>query len=98
VREGSGERRGSTMQESAGVRVAMHRFFDRSSANDVAAFSDVVELGDATLVMGTAPGEVVREEDRLRFGFEFEGPSMASMGVPDEEAIELQARFGTTPA
>jgi ketosteroid isomerase-like protein len=51
----------------------MHRFLDRLSAKDVSAFHQLVELGTATLVLGTAPGEVVREEERLRAGFEAEG-------------------------
>jgi SnoaL-like domain len=61
------------MQESVGVREAMHRFFDRLSAKDVSAFYELVEEGEATLVLGTAPEEVIREEERLRFGFEAEG-------------------------
>jgi hypothetical protein len=51
------------MQESTAVREAMHRFFDRLSTKDVSAFYDLVELGEATLVLGTAPGEIVREEN-----------------------------------
>jgi len=138
------------MKESTAVRDAMHRFFDRLSANDVSAFYDLVEVGDATLVLGTAPGEIVRDEERLRFGFEFEGLTMkpgeehgaweegtvgcyvgepiitlpngtkqswrmttvwhrsgdtwklvhmhASVGVPDEEVADLQARWGTAPS
>lgn len=65
------------MQESSGIRQAMHRFFDRLSAGDVAAFYELVELGEATMVLGTAPGEIVTEEVRLRFGFEAEGLELA---------------------
>ena len=65
------------MQESIGVREAMHRFFDRLSAKDVSAFYELVEVGEATVVLGTAPGEVIREEERLRFGFEAEGMTIA---------------------
>lgn len=138
------------MEESTEIIQTMHRFFDRLSAKDVTAFYQLVELGEATLVLGTAPGEIVREEDRLRFGFELEGLTVepglnhgawqeggvgwyvgeptvtwpdgtkqawrmttiwhrtddqwkdvhmhASVGVPDEEVAELQARWGTTPA
>ena len=49
------------MKDSKAVRDAMRRFFDRLSANDVSAFHDLVEVGDTTLVLGTAPGEVVRK-------------------------------------
>ena len=128
----------------------MHKFFDRLSASDVPAFYDLVDLGEASLVMGTAPGEIVTEEERLRFGFEAEGLALspgiehgaweegnlgwyvgepivtlpdgsklswrittvwrrsaevwklvhmhASVGVPDDEVSELQARWGTTPS
>lgn len=61
------------MKESTEIIQAMHRFFDRVSAKDIQAFYQLVELGEATLVLGTAPGEIVREEERLRFGFELEG-------------------------
>lgn len=44
---------------------------ERLSAKDVTAFDDVV--GTGTLTIGTAPGEWVTEESRLRFGFETEG-------------------------
>jgi hypothetical protein len=43
------------------------------SRGDVASFDDVVSSDPATLVIGTGPGEWVRERDRLRFGFEAEG-------------------------
>jgi hypothetical protein len=51
----------------------MLRFYDRLSAGDVAVFDEIVSSHPATLVIGTAPGEWVRERDRLRFGFETEG-------------------------
>jgi len=61
------------MQESAEVRDAMVRFFDRLSAGDVASFDDVVAQHPGVVVIGTAPGEWVRDRDRLRDGFEAEG-------------------------
>lgn len=61
------------MQESAEVRDAMVRFFDRLSVGDVASFDDVVSSDPSVVVIGTAPGEWVLERDRLRFGFEAEG-------------------------
>jgi SnoaL-like domain len=61
------------MQQSAEVRDAMLRFYDRLSASDVASFDQLVSQDPATLVIGTAPGEWVTDRDRLRFGFETEG-------------------------
>ena len=116
----------------------------------VAAFhcTVTVSLHEATVVIGTAPGEWVTERPRLRFGFETEGITLApgprptgyeagtmgwftdepwfgfpggggmrtrvtgvvhrederwkvihlhfSVGVPDEEVQELQARWGVS--
>jgi hypothetical protein len=45
------------MQQSAEVRDAMLRFYDRLSASDVASFDQLVSQEPATLVSGTAPGE-----------------------------------------
>ena len=137
------------MHDSAAVRDAMVRFYDRLSAGDVASFDDLVSAHPATLVIGTAPGEWVTERDRLRFGFEAEGlriepgapnayeegalgwvvdePTFffpdgsamktrltavlhrdtnawklahmhVSVGVPDEEVVQLQQRWGTAPS
>ena len=54
------------MQQSADVRDAMLRFYDRLSASDVESFEELV-------IIGTAPGEWVTERERMRFGFEAEG-------------------------
>lgn len=138
------------MKQSDNVGSAAHGFFDRLSVGDVGGFYDTVELADSTLVLGTAPGEVVTEEARLRFGFELEGLTMtpvseygcweegtlgwwvgevavglpggariswrltmifhqqgetwklahmhASVAVPDNEVVDLQKRWGTTPS
>lgn len=61
------------MRRSAPVRDALRRFYDRVSANDVASFDELVSDDPAVLVIGTAPGEWIRERDRLRFGFETVG-------------------------
>ena len=61
------------MQQSADVRDAMLRFYDRLSASDVESFEDLVSQEPATLIIGTAPGEWVTERERMRFGFEAEG-------------------------
>ena len=134
------------MQQSAGVRDAMLRFYDRLSASDVASFDQLVSQEPATLIIGTAPGEWVTERDRMRFGFETEGVRIqagepagyeegsmgwvvdepafffpdgsamktrltavlrredeawklvhmhVSVGVPDEEVVELQKRWSS---
>jgi hypothetical protein len=135
------------MRQSAEVREAMLRFYDRLSASDVASFDRLVSQEPATLVIGTAPGEWVTERDRLRFGFEAEGVRIeageplgyeegslgwvvdqprfflpdgsamqtrltavlrreggawklvhmhVSVGVPDDEVVELQQRWAST--
>lgn len=61
------------MRESMDVRNSMLRFYDRLSASDVGSFEELVSSGPATLIIGTAPGEIVTERDRMRFGFETEG-------------------------
>ncbi len=132
------------MQESTEVRDAWLEFCDRLSAGDVSSFDRVVSGHPATVVIGTAPGEIVRERERLRYGFEAEGVRLtpgrpeayaegslgwltdeatfgfpdgstmvtrmtavfhredgnwrlvhmhASVGVPDEEVVELQRRW-----
>jgi SnoaL-like domain len=61
------------MKESQVVQDAMLHFYDRLSASDVGSFDQLVSSNPATVVIGTAPGEIVRERNRLRFGFETEG-------------------------
>jgi SnoaL-like protein len=144
---GSGSERRIEMQQSAEVRDAMLRFYDRLSASDVGSFDELVSQEPATLIIGTAPGEWVTERERMRFGFEAEGfriaagedaagyeegslgwfvdePSFVfpdgssvdtrltavmhqedgrwklvhmhvSVGVPDEEVVELQRRWSS---
>jgi hypothetical protein len=71
------------MQPSADVRGTMLRFYERLSAKDVAAFEGLVSADPVTLVIGTAPGELVTDRDRLRYGFEVEGVSLGAGSVPD---------------
>ena len=68
---GGSERR-IAMQQSVEVRDAMLRFCERLSAGDVASFDELVSQ-EATLIIGTAPGEWVTERERMRFSFEAEG-------------------------
>jgi len=135
------------MHESPAVRSAWLEFCDRLTAGDVESFDQVVSSDPATVVIGTAPGEIVRERERLRFGFEAEGVGLrsrspsayeegtlgwltdetdfvfpdgsaiacrmtalfrrederwkllhmhASVGVPDDEVLELQRRWGAS--
>ncbi|MDH5312842.1 MAG: nuclear transport factor 2 family protein [Actinomycetota bacterium] len=135
------------MQSSPDVRAAMLRFYDRLSAGDVDAFDSIVSSDPATVVIGTAIGEIHRDRAKLRAGFEAEGIELvasdpvayeeesmgwvideptfvfgdvgrvvtrltavfhregdtwklvhmhASVGVPDEEVFEFQARWGVT--
>jgi hypothetical protein len=60
------------MRQSEEVRDAMLRFCERLSAGDVASFDELVSQ-EATLIIGTTPGEWVTERNRMRFGFEAEG-------------------------
>jgi SnoaL-like domain len=60
------------VRQSEEVRGAMLRFCERLSAGDVASFDELVSQ-EATLIIGTAPGEWVTERARMRFGFEAEG-------------------------
>jgi hypothetical protein len=133
------------VQRSDGVRDGMLAFYEAVSSNDAGRFDELVEMGEATLVIGTAPGEFVRERERLLFGFEAEGYRLSpgpspvgyeegvlgwvvdepilhmgeneiqtrvtailrwsdakwkllhahfSVGVPDEEVVDLQRKWG----
>jgi len=64
--------KGMAMRQSEEVRDAMLRFCESLSAGDVASFEELVSQ-EATLIIGTAPGEWVTERDRMRFSFEAEG-------------------------
>ena len=66
------------MEESPNVRETLLRFFDRLSAGDVDAFDELVSSSPSTLIIGTAPGELVSDRARLRFGFEAEGVGLES--------------------
>ena len=61
------------MERSTDVREAMLRFYDRLSAGDVESFDSIVSSDPATVVIGTAIGEIHRDRAKLRFGFEAGG-------------------------
>lgn len=136
------------MEASTDVRDAVLGFYEGVSTKAIERFDDIVSTHDATLVIGTAPGEWVTERPKLRFGFETEGITLGagpdpmgyregsmgwfvdepwfgfpggsgmrtrvsavvkqeagrwkivhmhfSVGVPDEEVQELQARWGVS--
>jgi hypothetical protein len=136
------------METSTVVRDAVLGFYDGVTSKAVERFDDIVSAEEATLVIGTAPGEWVTERAKLRFGFETEGVTLVagpdpkgyregsmgwfvdepwfgfpngagmrtrvtaivrqeherwkivhmhvSVGVPDEEVQDLQARWGVT--
>jgi ketosteroid isomerase-like protein len=73
------------MERSEEVRQALLRYYERISAKDAAAFDELVSDDPATMVVGTAPGEVVRERHRLRYGFEAEGVTLRA-GQPEAYA------------
>jgi SnoaL-like domain len=77
------------MEESVAVRDAWLEFCDRLSAGDVDSFDRLVSSDPATVVIGTAPGEWVRERDRLRYGFEAEGLTLRSRNAIAYEAGAL---------
>jgi len=58
--------------QSDDVREWMLRFCERLSASDMGSFDELVSE-EATLIIGTAPGEWVDDRDRMKFGFETEG-------------------------
>ena len=61
------------MEASSQVRDAVIGFYRGGSTKDIDRFDDIVSSDEATIVIGTAPGEWVTERPRLRFGFETEG-------------------------
>ena len=61
------------MEQSDDVRDAVLDFYRGVSEKQVERFDEIVSGHEATLIIGTAPGEWVTERPRLRFGFETEG-------------------------
>jgi SnoaL-like domain len=60
------------MEEASDLTQTWHRFCERLSAGDVDSFDELVSR-EATVIIGTAPGEWVDDRARMRFGFETEG-------------------------
>lgn len=65
------------MRESPAVAEAWLRFCDGVSSKRVDEFDDIVSA-EATLIIGTAPGENVTDRHAMRFGFETEGITLQS--------------------
>ncbi len=86
------------MEESTAVRDAWLRFCDGVSEGKVDEFDDIVSE-QAHLIIGTAPGEMVTERERMRFGFEAEGITLESRnarGYEEDSAgwVIDEPRFG----
>ena len=86
------------MNESSAVGEAWLRFCEAISHGRVEQFDDIVSQ-EANLVIGTAPGEMVTERDRMRFGFEAEGVTLESRSARGYEEGTLgwavdEPRFG----
>jgi hypothetical protein len=87
-----------TMRESSAARDAWLRFCEGVSKGRVEQFDDIVSQ-EAKLVIGTAPGEMVTERDRMKFGFETEGVTLVSRHAQGYEEGSLgwvvdEPRFG----
>jgi SnoaL-like domain len=65
------------MRESSSAAQAWVRFCEGVSEGKVDQFDDIVSQ-EAKLIIGTAPGEIVTERERMRFGFETEGVTLES--------------------
>ncbi|MFP5352463.1 MAG: nuclear transport factor 2 family protein [Actinomycetota bacterium] len=65
------------MRESHAVRDAWLRFCEAVSLGKVEEFDDIVSQ-EASLIIGTAPGEMVTSREQMRFGMETEGVTLGS--------------------
>ena len=61
------------MQQSAGVREAMLRFYEAFSANDVASFDRLVSREPQAMAIGTAPQEWMEDREAWKAAFGMEG-------------------------
>jgi len=66
------------MKRSKSAEKTLLEFYEKLSKKDVASFDKLVSAQEGTLVIGTAPGEIVTERKALRFGFETEGISLVA--------------------
>ena len=65
------------MQESAGVRTTLHRFYDTFTANDVGAFErEVLTSERSMLAIGTAPHEWIAGREKVLQEFGMEGVTL----------------------
>jgi hypothetical protein len=65
------------MQESRAPAEAWLRFCEGVSNSRIDEFDDIVS-GEAKIIIGTAPGEIVTDREAMRFGFETEGITLES--------------------
>lgn len=73
------------MEESAGVREAMLRYYDRASAGDAASFDQLVSREQASMIIGTAPNEWHGDRDGWKAAFP---PQGLRVGAGDLRAYE----------
>lgn len=57
------------MEESAGVKEAMLRYYDRASAEDSASFDQLVSSEQASMIIGTVPDEWHGDRDKWKAAF-----------------------------
>jgi ketosteroid isomerase-like protein len=92
------------MHASDELRDALRRFYALIGAGDGAGFDEIMSPDSAVLVIGTAPGEWVRERERLEAGFRSEGvriepgePAAWSEGTMGWAVDQPTFRFGGSP-
>ena len=61
------------MRESAGVKEALLRFYERNAANDQASFPEIVSKEEAVLVVGSSAREWFAGQKAVRAAFGLEG-------------------------
>lgn len=86
------------MRESSSATEAWVRFCEGVTEGRIDQFDDIVSQ-EAKLIIGTAPGEMVTERERMRFGFETEGVTLESRSARGYEEGSLawvvdEPRFG----
>jgi hypothetical protein len=71
------------VQSSGELVEALTSLYERTSAGAVDEFEATMSRHPATMICGTAPGEVVRDREQLRFAFETEGVTLTAGSSPE---------------